>query len=165
MSQHFFAIPALDPHPAQDELNSFCEMHRVVAVEREFVAAGADSFWAVCVVTSTGNGPLPDALKSRERRSGARGESSRVDYKTVLDEADFALYAELRAWRKAIAEQEGVPVYTVFSNEQLAEIVRRRVDTLQALGAIDGIGAARLERYGQALLERLRSAAASGTGE
>lgn len=86
-------------------------------------------------------------------------------YKAVLSDADFALYAELRAWRKGIAEREGVPVYAVFSNEQLAEIVRRRVDTLAAVGAIEGIGAARLERYGEALLERLPSAAASGTRE
>ncbi|MBA2594890.1 MAG: hypothetical protein H0U97_22660 [Gammaproteobacteria bacterium] len=31
MSLHFFAIPALDPGPAQDELNRFCQVERVVA--------------------------------------------------------------------------------------------------------------------------------------
>lgn len=160
MSLHFFAIPALDPRPAQDELNCFCASQRLVAVERQFVADGANSFWAVCVTVAEGAGPLPDALKAPERRSGARsgpGEAGgRIDYKAVLSEADFAVYAELRAWRKTAAEREGVPIYAVFTNEQLAEIVRRGVDTLAALAEIEGIGPARLERYGEALLARLR---------
>lgn len=163
MSLHFFAIPALQPQPAQDELNRFCAAHRVVAVERQFVAAGLDAYWAVCVSVAAGAGPLPDALKATERRAGARPEgsaaASRVDYKQVFNEVDFALYAELRSWRKAAAEHDGVPVYAVFTNEQLAEIVRRRVDTLAALGEIEGIGPARLERYGADVLARVQAAA------
>jgi superfamily II DNA helicase RecQ len=102
-------------------------------------------------------GPPPDALKAPERRSGARSASGggRVDYKEILSEQDFALYADLRAWRKATAEREGVPVYAVFTDDQLAEIVRRRVTTLAALGKIEGVGPARLERYGAVLLARL----------
>lgn len=161
MSLHFFAIPALDPQLAQDDLNRFCAGQRVVAVERQFVADGANSYWALCVTVAEGAGPLPDALKSPERRSGVRsgtgGESGgRIDYKAVLSEADFAVYAELRAWRKTAAEREGVPVYAVFTNEQLAEIARRGVDTVAALAEIEGIGPARLERYGEAVLARLR---------
>lgn len=78
MSLHFFAIPALDPHPAEEELNRFCDSHRVVAIDRQFVPAGLDSFWALCVVTASGDGPLPDAVKARERRAAARGESWRI---------------------------------------------------------------------------------------
>lgn len=162
MEHHFFAIPALDPARSQDELNRFCAERRVVSVDRQFVAAGQDSFWAICVAIAVGQGPLPDALKAPERRSAGRGSSpspARVDYKDVLSEADFALYADLRSWRKEAAEQEGVQVYNVFTNEQLAEIVRRRADTLAQLGEIDGIGRARLDRYGAAILTRLRGAA------
>jgi superfamily II DNA helicase RecQ len=161
MEYHFFAVPALDPQNAQDALNRLCAQRRVVSVDRQFVAAGIDSFWAVCVTVAPGPGPLPDALKTPERRSGSRNGgagSSRIDYKQVLDEADFALFAELRAWRKQTAEGEGVPIYAVFTNEQLADIVRRRVDTLAALGEIDGIGPARLQRYGPEVLARVQAA-------
>ncbi len=41
------------------------------------------------------------------------------------------------------------------ANEQLAEMVRRRITTPQALAAIEGIGEARLSRYGPAFLEIL----------
>ena len=47
-------------------------------------------------------------------------------------------------------------MYAVFSNEQLAEMVRRGVESAAALGAIEGVGPARVERYGAAVLERLR---------
>lgn len=155
---HFFAIPALHPEDAQPQLNAFCAAHRVVAVERQFVTAGLESFWALCVVVAAGPGPLPDTLKAPERRSGSRGATlARIDYKTVLNAADFAVYAALRGWRKATAEQEGVPVYAVFTNEQLAEIAQRRVATLAELGEIDGIGAARLQRYGAAVIALLQT--------
>lgn len=160
LQYHFFSIPALHPQQAQDELNRFCAAHRVVTVERQFIAAGTDSHWALCVAVAGGPGKLPDALKAAERRTGTgdASASTRVDYKQVLGEADFALYAELRQWRKTAAEQAGVPVYAVFTNEQLAEIVTREVGTLAGLGAIDGIGPARLERYGADVLARLQAA-------
>ena len=163
MELHFFMIRAADPRGAQDELNRFCAARRMVAVDRQFVAAGLDSFWAVCVTVATGPGPLPDVLKTPDRRSGAQGNGAapaRVDYKQVLNEADFALFASLRTWRKEVAGAEGVPVYAVFTNEQLAEIVRRRIDTAAALSEIEGIGPARVQRYGQAVIECLRAAPA-----
>lgn len=164
---HFFAIPALHPGDAQHEVNAFCAAHRVVSIERQFVAAGSGSYWALCVVVATGSGPLPASLKVADRRAAARTSAAaqRVDYKDVLTAGEFALYAALRAWRKTAAEMEGVPIYGVFTNEQLAEIARRRVDTLTALGGIDGIGPARLERYGAAVLAIVQTAHDAGKGD
>ncbi|MBP9803395.1 MAG: HRDC domain-containing protein [Candidatus Accumulibacter sp.] len=48
-----------------------------------------------------------------------------------------------------MAEQEGVPMYALFTNEQLAEMVTRRTTTIAALGEIDGVGKARIEKYGK----------------
>jgi len=165
----FFAIPALNPQVAQDEFNRFCATQRVVTVDRQFVADGRNSYWSLCVTVASAAGALPDALKAPERRTGTRTETntspSRVDYKTILNEQEFALYADLRTWRKSMAEAEGVPVYTVFTNEQLAEIVRRRTDTLAALGEIDGIGPARLERYGASVLVQLQTKPPTSSAE
>ena len=156
----FLTIPALDPAAGQDDLNRLCAGRRIVSVDRQFVADGQASYWALCVVIASGAGPLPDAMKSPEQRRGASrsgpGAASRIDYKQVLSEADFARYAALRAWRKQTAEQEGVPLFAIFTNEQLAEIARRKIDGTAALGEIDGIGAARLDRYGAALVALLQ---------
>jgi superfamily II DNA helicase RecQ len=46
-------------------------------------------------------------------------------------------------------------VYVVFSNEQLAEMVRQRVASKAQLNQIEGVGEARVLKYGEGVLERL----------
>lgn len=148
MRFRFFIVPAQGPEAAQDTVNNFCAQHRVVTVDRQFVALGAESYWALCLTYVEGAGPLANP-------AGARRE--RIDYKAVLDEQDFARYATLRNLRKALAEEDGVPAYALFTNEQLAEMVTRRASSLAALGEIEGVGKARLEKYGQRFLDALRA--------
>lgn len=150
MSLHFFHIPARTPEPAQSELNTFLAGHRVLAVQREWLADGAHSGWAFCVEVAAGPGTLPSALKVDSAARGQRNQD--VDYKQVLGEADFAVFARLRALRKQLAQADGVPVYAVASNEQLAALVTRRVRTLDEMAAVDGLGPARVDKYGAALL-------------
>jgi superfamily II DNA helicase RecQ len=104
-------------------------------------------------------------MPSRLRRPGlaraaaAPGRKERIGYREALDEAAFARFARLRAWRKLVADRDGVPPYAVFTNEQLAEIVRPPVQTLAALAEIEGVGAARVDKYGSAVLEVLQTEA------
>ena len=155
MSFYFFAVPAFDPEAEQSRLNDFCHRHRVVSVDRQFVNDGANSHWAICIQIAHGPGPLPDALRLRAERHAPADGSRRnaVDWKQVLNEPDFQVFARLRSLRKTLAESAGVPIFAVFSNEQLAAIVQTRPASLVELGRIDGIGAARLERYGAAMLD------------
>ncbi len=167
MSLHCFSLRALEPEPAQAEFNAFCAQHRVVRVEKHVVADGEHSFWAVCVEVAEGQPPLPDALK---RNAARRGEASgagpaasaKPDYKNLLSEADFQVFVALRQWRKARAEADGVPLYAVFTNEQLAAIAEQRCTSLAALGSIEGVGAARVQRYGDAMLQCVASVSAGG---
>jgi hypothetical protein len=105
---HFFTIPALAPLAAEQALNRFLAAHRVVVVEKQWVAAGIDSAWAVCVTVALGQGPLPAELK---RPSAKMVRTERVDYREILSPDDFAVFATLRSLRKDLAEQEGVPIY------------------------------------------------------
>jgi superfamily II DNA helicase RecQ len=76
-----------------------------------------------------------------------------VDYKELLSASDFALFSQLRDYRKSLAESEGKPVYTFFTNEQLAAIVQKKANSKAALKSIDGIGDAKIEKYGEAILK------------
>ncbi|HRQ95177.1 MAG TPA: hypothetical protein PK440_09285 [Candidatus Accumulibacter phosphatis] len=58
---HFFAIHALDGRAAQEELNGFLAQHRVLTIEKQWLAAGLDSHRVVCVGVANGPGALPDA--------------------------------------------------------------------------------------------------------
>jgi len=75
-----------------------------------------------------------------------------------LDADDAAMFAALRAARLAIAREEGVAAYVVFADRTLLELARQRPMTLREMAAIHGIGAAKLERYGEPFLEVLLNA-------
>lgn len=49
-------------------------------------------------------------------------EKPKIDYRDILKPEDFTIYSKLREIRKEIAEKNGVPVYTVFTNEQLITV-------------------------------------------
>jgi superfamily II DNA helicase RecQ len=74
----------------------------------------------------------------------------------VLSAEDFAVFAKLREIRKAIAQAEGVPLYTVFTNEQLAQIVQARATSKSALEQVVGVGDGRVGKYGERILKWLR---------
>lgn len=147
MSLKFFTIPIQDLASSEGELNSFMANHRVLSVDRHFVDHGASSFWTVCV----------DFLDGQPATSSdSRSRRAKVDYRDLLDPEEFTVFAKLRDLRKEISQEEGVPVYTVFSNEQLAQMVQRRVNSQADLAEIEGVGEARVEKYASRMLEILK---------
>jgi DNA helicase-2/ATP-dependent DNA helicase PcrA len=66
---------------------------------------------------------------------------------------DPALEAALRQWRLERSRQDRVPAYVVFNDRTLQAIAAARPATLVALRSVDGIGPAKLEAYGDAILE------------
>jgi superfamily II DNA helicase RecQ len=151
MQLRFFSIPASGDPVGEEELNQFLRSHRVLAVQREFVAQGSGSYWSLVV----------EFLEGSPASGAGRSSGARPDYKQLLAPQDFAVFLRLRQWRKLAAEEEGVPVYTIFTNEQLAEMARLRPTTKDALGSIAGVGTARLERYGETVLGMVRGDQAS----
>jgi DNA helicase-2/ATP-dependent DNA helicase PcrA len=69
---------------------------------------------------------------------------------------DEELFERLRAWRKARAEEESVPAFVVFTDATLQLIAEQRPTSEAALLRISGVGPAKLERYGQGVLEVVR---------
>ncbi len=88
-------------------------------------------------------------------RRPARSNGTQAAAVEGLDSADAALFAALRARRLEIARADGVAAYVVFADRTLLELARQRPATLREMAAIHGIGAAKLERYGEAFLEVL----------
>jgi DNA helicase-2/ATP-dependent DNA helicase PcrA len=67
----------------------------------------------------------------------------------------------LRAWRLERSRADGVPAYVVLSDKHLDGIADRQPATLTELRACPGIGPAKLESYGDEILEVLAAVAAS----
>lgn len=144
MRFEFFHVPVFSDGNQASELNQFLASHRVLSFDRQFVADGANSHWAICVTWM-------DGVPTKATSKGSK-DRSKVDYRDLLPETEFRVFAILRSLRKEIAEQEGVPAYALFTNEQLASIVRGRVISLAKLSEIDGVGPARIEKYGPRFL-------------
>ena len=155
MQMAFYAIPARGDAGLQEDLNRFLRSHRVLTVHREFVGQGDNSFWALAVEYMDG--------AAQSSQGPARSGKQRVDYKEVLSPADFALFAILRDWRKATSEQEGIPVYAVLTNEQLAALATTRPASVAQLREIEGIGDAKASKYGDAVLAVVAESGGAGS--
>ena len=99
----------------------------------------------------------------RETEKVVRSRGSRSGRPTAaadLSDDALELFEVLRAWRAGVAKEQGVPAYVVLHDATLREVVTQRPTSLEQLGGISGIGAAKLERHGPGLL-----AALAGVGE
>jgi ATP-dependent DNA helicase RecQ len=67
------------------------------------------------------------------------------------------LFEALRAARRELAAEAGVPPYVVFHDSTLREIAARKPRTLHELADVQGVGASKLERYGEAIIAVLAS--------
>lgn len=152
MQLAFFKIPASGPEPAVEELNRFLRTHRVLSAQRELVREdGGTAAWAVCVEYLAGTAPAGGASPN-----GVGARPAKIDYREVLSGEDFAVFSRLRDLRKRVADREGLPVYAVFSNEQLAAMVTDKADSLAAMAKIEGVGAGRVEKYGAEFLAEMK---------
>ena len=74
-----------------------------------------------------------------------------------LTEADQLLFNRLRVWRANKAEREGIPVFIVATNRELAEIVTRKAMTFEALKTIKGFGKKKLELHGREVIDIVKA--------
>lgn len=146
-----FILPVQINEWAERELNTFVANHRVLSVDRRWVDEGRNSYWAILVDY------LDSPEPGREKAEGRKAKP-RIDYREILSPEDFEVFARLRTLRKEIADEEGVQLYAIFTNEQLAQAVQRRVATKEQLQNIPGIGEMRVQKYGDRILHVLKDA-------
>jgi ATP-dependent DNA helicase RecQ len=95
------------------------------------------------------------------RRGGARGGAGGIggaEEPAALGAEDQALFEELRAWRAKVAKERSVPAYVVFHDSTLRALATERPATRAELGGVSGIGQAKLDAYGEDVLDIIRQA-------
>ncbi len=103
------------------------------------------------------------ARPSRSRRGATAGTGrTTAAAATGLGEDDRTLFERLRAWRAETARAASVPAYVVFPDSTLVGIAQSRPSSLGELSAVSGVGAKKLEQYGEDVLALV---AAAGGGE
>jgi len=149
MSYELFSISIPDGHSELGKLNDFLCTHRVVAVQKQVVERDGIPFFVFLVEYS----PSKNASSSFVAQQQSKGAP--VDYKTLLTAEQFERFLRLKDERAKIANELGVKLFVVFTNENLAEMARAYPKSLAELKNVPGIGEGRVEKYGLRMLNAL----------
>ena len=89
--------------------------------------------------------------EKRSRKSQAPGPAA-----ANLSQEALVRYINLKAWRAEVAKEHNLPAYVIFHDATLALIASAEPQNLNDLNGISGIGAKKLEAYGQEVLQVCR---------
>jgi len=140
-----FFISPFGEKSVTDELNSFLRSHRIINVEKKLIDGERGTGWVFLV--EYGNTDNKNSASS----------SQRIDYREVFNPTEYAVYDKLRDLRKQIAEKSGIPIYAVFTNDQLAGMVKKPPKTHKDILSISGVGEAKVKQYGEAFLNMFKN--------
>jgi len=143
MQFRIFTIPVVDDGSATEEMNSFLRSHKVLETEQQLISTKNGSQWHFCV----------KYLANAQPDNKSNRVASKIDYREILDEKTFSVFSFLREIRKKIAEEEGMPIYAIFTNEELASIAALEEVSLETIKTVKGIGEKKMERFGKRLAE------------
>jgi len=138
-----FTISIFDDGSMQEELNRFLSGNKIIDITQEMVQLNNGAYWCFCV-------KYLNRAVSRQSNS-----KTRVDYREKLDDVTFKKFSKLREIRKQIAATDAVPVYMVFTDEELAAIAKMPVIIPKDMLKIKGIGEKKVEKYAKRMIEGL----------
>jgi len=139
-------LPAHGNAAMEEEMNLFIRTHRVVNTQKVFGHSDGSACWHFCIEYIAEGSP-PETTPRNGRNS--------IDYKDILSDEEFAIFVRLRDMRKQIAHRDGIPVFSVATNEQFAQMVQNRCRTIADLKKIPGLGEGKLTKYGTFFLSIL----------
>ena len=128
---------------------------------RDLVRPDADRFGALRM-TEAARPILRGEAAISLRSDTVEKAAPRMAVKMMVAEEDMSLLSALKAKRRALAEAAGVPAYVIFADRSLIEMAEKRPASLDEMMGITGVGAKKLESYGNAFLAVI-TGASSGT--
>jgi ATP-dependent DNA helicase RecQ len=89
------------------------------------------------------------------RKTAGRASAGRPSSPVKNQITDQAGWEALRTCRKELADKQGVPPYVIFHDSTLLGMLQRKPRTLEELAEVSGVGAAKLEKYGEIFLQTI----------
>ena len=100
----------------------------------------------------------PAGQASKGRKSRGRGAAAAGPTDAPLSGEEISRMDALKRLRSRLAKDEEVPAYVIFPDRALREIARTAPQSIAQLAQVRGVGPARLDKFGRAVLETLRDA-------
>jgi ATP-dependent DNA helicase RecQ len=94
----------------------------------------------------------PKAARSRKTAS-----ATNTIAQEAMDTLSTSIFTKLKAWRAAVATEHNIPAYIIFHDSTLRAIALARPASLGELAGVSGIGAKKLDAYGEELLRAVRN--------
>ncbi|MCL2844276.1 MAG: HRDC domain-containing protein [Chitinivibrionia bacterium] len=148
MQVKVFTIPATDDGTLQEDLNKFLGNHKILEVEQKFYDNAKGGYWSFCVRY------IIDATKKYLPAQQSFSGKPKPNYKEILSEQEYQMFLQFKEARMAISKEEGILPYNVFTDAELAEIIRLPERNEQNISKINGIGEKRATKYGKILVEK-----------
>jgi superfamily II DNA helicase RecQ len=135
MQIKLFSVPTYNGEAQQEALNRFLRSKKILTIDKELSETVEGKCWCFCVTyMDTPEGQYPE---------------KKVDYLKLLDDASFKRFSIMREIRKGIANEEGIPAFTVLSDAEMAELAKIEGLDLEKMAKVKGIGEKKLAKYGK----------------
>ena len=141
-------IDGFDDEP----LRAFIAGKEIVSLKEQFFFKDNVPYWSVMLMYKSKPRPI-DLSKESQKKV----EDKKDDYRSVLTEESTPLFNLLREWRNEKAKKAGSPPYILFNNLQLAQIAGKKPETLTQLASVEGVGRAKIKKYGEEILQIART--------
>ena len=126
-------------------------------IVKGFLFADANKYGALCL-TENARPLLKGELKLNLREDVKEQKLSRKSQiKSDVADEDRELWEALRACRKRLADEHGIPPFMVFHDSTLMEILEQQPTRQSELLHISGVGETKLDRFGDDFLEVIRA--------
>lgn len=132
-----------------EELNNFTKDKELISVSDYFFQRN-ETFYLTLVVKYRQTAPFAVSTLREKIQERSPGNE---EWRKLLNDESMPLFNTLRQWRSEKSKKEGVPPYIILNNKQLAEVCRKRPQSKYDLMKIDGIGKAKVEKYGDDILK------------
>jgi ATP-dependent DNA helicase RecQ len=96
--------------------------------------------------------------RERPRKGGGSGRRRPAPEETLWEpeQTDEALFLRLKDLRGNLAREASLPAYVIFSDASLRDMCRKKPRTREAFMDVSGVGAVKLEKYGDLFLAAIR---------
>ena len=138
------SVYGVAPDFSRDEIRS---------ISRQLIDVGllvqADGEYRTLAVTAAGREFLRSRATLRLTRKKERANTGSLEY-------DRGLFELLRDVRRALAKERGVPPYVVFGDASLVQMAYFAPQSRESFARITGVGATKLEEYGEVFVKHIR---------
>lgn len=149
MQYKIFTLSQFNSNTSENELNTFLRTNKIISVEKSFSNTPHPAWYFLVEYIENQNlQPLTRSLTSRKNK---------IDYMQILSAQEFAVFSKLRDFRKKQAKEEQIPPYVIFTDAELASLVKAKITEVEQLKEIKDVRIQKIEKYGTELFKILTS--------